>query len=90
MPNETPVRVVIVDDSAFNRRKISDLLAASEQVDVVGSAADGDEALRLVTALRPDVITLDLEMPKMDGFTFLRILMSKLPTPVIVVSSYSQ
>src|SRR5207253_10748371 len=53
-------------------------------------AADGEEALRLVTALRPDVITLDLEMPRMDGFTFLRILMSKQPTPVIVVSSYTQ
>jgi two-component system chemotaxis response regulator CheB len=56
----------------------------------VGKAADGEEALRLATLLKPDVITLDLEMPRMDGFTFLRILMSKQPTPVIVVSSYSQ
>src|SRR5262249_40440600 len=53
-------------------------------------AADGEEALRLLSALRPDAITLDLEMPRMDGFTFLRILMTKMPTPVIVVSSYSQ
>jgi two-component system chemotaxis response regulator CheB len=53
-------------------------------------AADGEEALRLATLLKPDVITLDLEMPRMDGFTFLRILMAKQPTPVIVVSSYSQ
>ena len=57
---------------------------------MVGKAADGEEALRLVSALRPDAITLDLEMPRMDGFTFLRILMSKMPTPVVVVSSYSQ
>jgi two-component system, chemotaxis family, protein-glutamate methylesterase/glutaminase len=56
----------------------------------VGKAADGEEALKLVTLLKPDVITLDLEMPRMDGFTFLRILMAKQPTPVIVVSSYSQ
>jgi two-component system chemotaxis response regulator CheB len=88
--SQAPVRVVVVDDSAFNRKKIADLLAASGEVEVVGTAADGDEALRLVTTERPDVITLDLEMPKMDGFTFLRILMNKLPTPVVVVSSYSQ
>jgi two-component system chemotaxis response regulator CheB len=85
-----PLRVLVVDDSAFNRRSISEILGSSPDVEVVGKAADGEEALRLVTSLRPDVITLDLEMPKMDGFTFLRILMSKIPTPVIVVSSYSQ
>jgi two-component system chemotaxis response regulator CheB len=59
-------------------------------VEVVGHAADGEEALRLVTQLKPDVVTLDLEMPKMDGFTFLRILMGRSPIPVIVISSYSQ
>ncbi len=85
-----PIKVLIVDDSAFNRRSVAQALSASPEVRVVGTAADGEEALRLVSALRPDVITLDLEMPKMDGFTFLRILMSKLPTPVIVVSSYAQ
>jgi two-component system, chemotaxis family, protein-glutamate methylesterase/glutaminase len=57
---------------------------------VVGKAADGEEALRLVHVMEPHVVTLDLEMPKMDGFTFLRILMSRTPLPVIVVSSYSQ
>jgi two-component system chemotaxis response regulator CheB len=85
-----PIRVLVVDDSAYNRRNIADIFAASPEVEVVGKAVDGEEALRLATTLRPDVITLDLEMPKMDGFTFLRILMSKQPTPVIVVSSYSQ
>lgn len=85
-----PLRVLVVDDSAYNRRSIAETMAASPEVKVVGKAADGEEALRLVSVLKPDVITLDLEMPRMDGFTFLRILMSKMPTPVVVVSSYSQ
>lgn len=83
------VRVVVVDDSAFNRRTIGDLLAQIPGVEVVGKAGDGDEALRLVAELKPDLITLDLEMPRMDGFTFLRLLMARRPTPVIVVSGYS-
>jgi two-component system, chemotaxis family, protein-glutamate methylesterase/glutaminase len=86
-----PIRLLVVDDSAYNRRNIADVFASYPQdVEVVGKAADGEEALRLATLLKPDVITLDLEMPRMDGFTFLRILMSRQPTPVIVVSSYSQ
>lgn len=85
-----PLRVLVVDDSVFNRRNITEALTASPDIEVVGKAADGEEALRLVALYKPDVITLDLEMPRMDGFTFLRILMTKLPTPVIVVSSYSQ
>ncbi len=90
LKSKGPLRVIIVDDSAFNRRSIADILSGVPDVEVVGKAADGEEALRLVTTLRPDVITLDLEMPRMDGFTFLRILMTKMPLPVIVVSSYSQ
>jgi two-component system chemotaxis response regulator CheB len=85
-----PIRLLVVDDSAYNRRNIADVFANHPEVEVVGKAADGEEALKLVTMIEPDVITLDLEMPRMDGFTFLRILMSKAPTPVIVVSSYSQ
>ena len=84
-----PLRVLVVDDSAYNRRSISEILSSSAEVSVVGKAADGDEALRLVGTLDPDVITLDLEMPRMNGFMFLRILMGKMPKPVIVVSSYS-
>lgn len=87
---ETPMRVLVVDDSATSRRSIAGILSASPDVQVVGKAADGDEALRLVGLHRPDVITLDLEMPRMDGFTFLRILMARSPLPVIVVSGYSQ
>lgn len=83
------LRVLVVDDSAHTRRSIADVLEGTAEINVVGKAADGEEALRLVTSLKPDAITLDLEMPKMDGFTFLRILMVKQPTPVIVVSSYA-
>lgn len=83
------LRVLVVDDSAYNRRTLTDLLSAIPNVEVVGKASDGDEALRLVSELQPDLITLDLEMPRMDGFTFLRLLMARRPTPVIVVSGYS-
>jgi two-component system chemotaxis response regulator CheB len=84
-----PMRVLVVDDSAYNRRTISDMLCALPGVEVVGKAGDGDEALRLASELLPDLITLDLEMPRMDGFTFLRLLMARRPTPVVVVSGYS-
>lgn len=90
MPPASPLRVLVVDDSAYNRKNIADILAGSDEIEVVGKAADGEEALRLATQLKPQAITLDLEMPRMDGFTFLRILMSRQPTPVIVVSSYAQ
>jgi len=88
--SNSKLRVLVVDDSAFNRRSLSEILSSDPEVEVVGKAGDGDEALRLVTLLRPDAVTLDLEMPRMDGFTFLRILMSVNPMPVIIVSSYSQ
>ena len=92
MPAPVPraIRLLVVDDSAYNRRNIAEIFTGSTEVEVVGKAADGEEGLRLVTMLKPDVVTLDLEMPRMDGFTFLRILMARQPTPVIVVSSYAQ
>jgi len=83
------LRTLVIDDSAYNRRVISDLLTEMEGVEVVGKASDGDEALKVVDKLAPDLITLDLEMPRMDGFTFLRLLMARRPLPVIVVSGYS-
>ncbi|HVU03571.1 MAG TPA: chemotaxis-specific protein-glutamate methyltransferase CheB [Polyangiaceae bacterium] len=90
MNGKHKVRVLVVDDSAVNRRAITTRLAASGEVEVVARAADGTEALRFAYDLKPDVITLDLEMPRMDGFSFLRLLMASRPTPVIVVSSYGQ
>jgi two-component system chemotaxis response regulator CheB len=87
---KAPTKVLVVDDSPFNRRFIAEGFTGVPDVQVVAKAADGQEALDLTFLHRPDVITLDLEMPRMDGFTFLRILMARLPTPVIIVSSYSQ
>ena len=81
------VRVLVIDDSAFNRRTIVKILETLPNVEVVGYACDGEEGLRKVLDLKPDLVTLDLEMPRMDGFTLLRIVMQKQPTPIIVVSS---
>lgn len=84
------LRVLVVDDSAYNRQTITAMLESLPDVEVVGRAMNGKEALRLVFDLQPDVITLDLEMPEMDGFSFLRLLMNKRPTPVLIVSGYAQ
>jgi two-component system chemotaxis response regulator CheB len=89
MRRDGPVKVLVVDDSASNRRLLMDLLESSPDVEVVGTAVDGNEGLRKVVALRPDVVTLDLEMPRLGGYTFLRLLRGTAPTPVIVISSYS-
>ncbi|MBI2058997.1 MAG: chemotaxis response regulator protein-glutamate methylesterase [Nitrospirae bacterium] len=80
------VKVLIIDDSAYNRRVLRRMLESEPSIEVVESARDGEEGLKKALDLSPDVVTLDLEMPKMDGFTFLRILMNRRPTPVIVVS----
>ncbi|MBF5046351.1 chemotaxis response regulator protein-glutamate methylesterase [Aggregicoccus sp. 17bor-14] len=89
MSADGTTRVLVVDDSAHNRRVLTTLLESVPDVRVVDRAQDGEEGLRKVKLLRPDVITLDLEMPKLDGYGFLRLLMSSVPTPVIVVSSYA-
>jgi two-component system chemotaxis response regulator CheB len=81
--------VLVVDDSAYNRTVIARMLESDEGIAVLGSATDGVDAIAKTLRLRPDVITLDLEMPNMDGFTFLRWLMDERPTPVLVLSSRS-
>lgn len=83
------IRALVVDDSAYNRTAISRMLESDEAVEVVGTAGDGVEAIARTLRLSPDVITLDLEMPNMDGFTFLRWLMKERPTPVLVLSARS-
>ncbi len=84
------VRVLVIDDSAYSRRTIIKLLEELAGVEVVGYAVNGEEGLRKVIDLRPDLVTLDLEMPGMDGFTLLRIIMNACPTPVIVVSAQNE
>jgi two-component system, chemotaxis family, protein-glutamate methylesterase/glutaminase len=86
---EAPLRVLIIDDSAANRRSIASALEDSAGIEVIHRAADGEAGLRATLTLLPDVITLDLEMPKLDGFSFLRLLQAQRPTPVIVLSSYA-
>ncbi|MGE0784498.1 MAG: chemotaxis-specific protein-glutamate methyltransferase CheB [Sandaracinaceae bacterium] len=83
------LRVLVVDDSAFNRKLIAEIITGIPGCTVVGKAANGEEALKMLGALEPDLVTLDLEMPGMDGFAFLRFVMARRPTPVIVVSSHS-
>ncbi len=84
-----PLKVLVVDDSAFSRQTIKRILEEKAGVQVVGIATDGIDAISKTLRLRPDLITLDLEMPEMDGFSFLRWLMRERPTPVLMVSSYA-
>ncbi len=85
-----PIRVLVIDDSAYSRQTITRMLEKSPLVEVIGAARDGEEALRKTLQLKPDLITLDLEMPRMDGFTFLRLVMARRPTPVVVVSGRAE
>ena len=84
------IRVLVVDDSALARRAISDAISRDPELEVCGLAADPYEAREKILALNPDVITLDLEMPRMDGLTFLKIIMEHHPLPVVVISSLTQ
>jgi two-component system, chemotaxis family, protein-glutamate methylesterase/glutaminase len=84
------LRVLVVDDSALVRKAITDSLSRDPEIEVVGSACDPYVAREKIVRLNPDVLTLDLEMPRMDGLTFLRILMQHHPMPVVVVSSLTQ
>ncbi len=84
------IRVLIVDDSAVVRKVFKEELAKEPDIEVVGAAPDPYVAREQIVALKPDVITLDIEMPRMDGITFLRKLMKHFPLPVIIVSSLTQ
>ena len=88
-PSSNPgtIRVLVVDDSPFMRRAIERLLSANPRVEIVGSAADGVDGVRLALSLRPDVITMDVEMPRMDGVTAVTEIMQAVPTPIVMVST---
>lgn len=81
------VKVLVVDDSGFFRRRVSEILSADPNIQVVGTATNGKEAIEQALALKPDVITMDYEMPMMDGITAVRHIMQRIPTPVLMFSS---
>ncbi|MGI0020196.1 MAG: protein-glutamate methylesterase/protein-glutamine glutaminase [Nitrososphaera sp.] len=82
------IQVMVVNDSAYMRAMFGDMIASSRQVRVCETATDGADALRKLSKSRPDVILLDLEMPNMDGLTFIENAMARSPVPIVVVSSY--
>jgi two-component system, chemotaxis family, protein-glutamate methylesterase/glutaminase len=86
----SPVKVMIVDDSAFMRFTIAQQLNEYPELQVIGTASNGREALKLIPELQPDVVTLDVEMPHMDGLATLRQIMANSPRPVIMFSSLTQ
>jgi two-component system chemotaxis response regulator CheB len=84
-----PRTVLVVDDSAFMRRVISDILGSTDEFRVVGTARDGNDALRKVHQLNPDLVTMDVEMPVLDGLSALGYIMSETPRPVVMLSAYT-
>src|SRR5258707_8893009 len=90
MPGNRRTRILIVDDSAIVRKILSDALSGEPDLEVVGTAPDPYVARDKILALDPDVLTLDIEMPRMDGITFLQKLMHFHPMPVVIISSLAQ
>lgn len=84
------IRVMVIDDSAIVRKILSETLAVEPDIEVVGTAPDPIVGLEKIKRLKPDVLTLDIEMPRMDGLTFLKSLMQTQPMPVILISSLAQ
>src|SRR4029077_8019724 len=84
------IRVLIVDDSAFVRQALTRMLGGSADIEVVGTAVDGKEGWAKAVDLRPDVVTLDIKMPRMDGLEALRRIMADCPTAVLLLSSQTK
>lgn len=87
MSERAPIRVLLADDSATSRSYLAGLIAAASGLTVVGEARDGEEAVRMVEALQPDVVSMDIRMPKLDGLEATRQIMARRPTPTVVVSA---
>lgn len=84
------IRTVVIDDSAFVRKVVREMLGRSPFIDVVGTARDGEEALRLIEELKPDVVTCDITMPRLDGVAFVREQMTRRPLPILILSASPQ
>ena len=84
------IRVLIADDSSFMRNVLSDLFASAPDFEVIGTAADGSEAVKLVSRLKPDLVTMDVNMPIMNGLQALEVIMESCPTPVVMLSSLTK
>ena len=80
-------KVLIVDDSTFFRKRLTEIISGDPSLEVVGEAKDGKEGVEKTMSLKPDVITMDVEMPVMDGITAVQEIMSKCPTPILMFSS---
>lgn len=87
MSQNYQIKVIVVDDSAFMRKSLSLMLESDPQIKVVATARDGFEAIEKIKMFKPDIVTLDVEMPRMDGLTALKIIMKECPVPVLMVSS---
>ncbi|ACL76374.1 protein-glutamate methylesterase/protein-glutamine glutaminase [Ruminiclostridium cellulolyticum] len=90
LKKNNPIKVLIVDDSAFMRKVLSDMLNSDKSISVVGTAVDGRDALEKIHHLYPDVVTLDVDMPVMDGINCLKQIMQKIPKPVIMFGSETE
>src|SRR5271154_5618993 len=88
--SKAKIRVLIVDDSAMVRQTLSEILSSDPEIEVMGTAGDPFVAAERIAEQVPDVITLDIEMPRMDGLTFLKKLMSQHPIPVVICSSLAE
>ncbi|MBC5635981.1 chemotaxis response regulator protein-glutamate methylesterase [Ornithinibacillus sp. BX22] len=86
----TPIRVIVIDDSAFMRKMITDILESDSRIHVIATARNGEDGLKKIQELSPDVVTLDVEMPVMDGITALTQIMDTNPLPVVMLSSLTK
>ena len=84
---DSPIKVVLVEDSPVALNILHRLLDAAPEVDVVGTASEGNEALKVIASTQPDVICTDLQMPGMDGLEFTKVVMNDCPRPVLVISN---